>query len=127
MGGWFLLISFAANRVRFSFLSFFLSFFFFFFSDWFFVDKLVIQVHQLNYFLPIKPPLSCYLNSFFWIFVFEKFILVDIVVLIREFFIYFYFSKTLFLFVSAEVVIVLLIQIFVKFWSTFCQTNYYHE
>ena len=127
MGGWFLLISFPANRVRFSFLSFFLSFFFFFFSDWFFVDKLVIQVHKLKYFLPIKPPLSCYLNSFFWIFVFEKFILVDIVVLIREFFIYFYFSKTLFLFVSAAVVIVLLIQIFVKFWSTFCQTNYYHE
>ena len=118
-------VDFFRSQSRKIFFSFFLSFFFF--SDWFFVDKLVIQVHQLKYFLPIKPPLSCYLNSFFWIFVFEKFILVDIVVLIREFFIYFYFSKTLFLFVSAAVVIVLLIQIFVKFWSTFCQTNYYHE
>ena len=121
-------VDFFPSQSRKIFFSFFLSFFFFFFfSDWFFVDKLVIQVHKLKYFLPIKPPLSCYLNSFFWIFVFEKFILVDIVVLIREFFIYFYFSKTLFLFVSAAVVIVLLIQIFVKFWSTFCQTNYYHE
>ena len=125
MNGRMVFVDFFRSQSRKIFFSFFLSFFFF--SDWFFVDKLVIQVHQLKYFLPIKPPLSCYLNSFFWIFVFEKFILVDIVVLIREFFIYFYFSKTLFLFVSAAVVIVLLIQIFVKFWSTFCQTNYYHE
>ena len=50
---------------------------------------------------------------------FEKVILVDIVVLMQEFFIYFKFLKTLFLFVSAVVLIVLLIQIFVKFWSFF--------
>ena len=75
------------------FLSLSLSLSFFFFSDWFFVIELVIQVHQLKYFLPIKPPLSSYLNSFFFfgggILMFEKFILVDIVVLIQEFFIYF--------------------------------------
>ena len=50
---------------------------------------------------------------------FEKVILVEIVVLMQEFFIYFKFLKTLFLFVSAVVLIVLLIQIFVKFWSFF--------
>ena len=50
---------------------------------------------------------------------FEKVILVDIVVLMQEFFISFKFLKTLFLFVSAVVLIVLLIQIFVKFWSFF--------
>ena len=59
MGGWFLLISFAANRVRFSFLSFF-----FFSSDWFFVDKLVIQlqVHQLKYFFGFSRLKSLYLS-----------------------------------------------------------------
>ena len=50
---------------------------------------------------------------------FEKVILVEIVVLMQEFFIYFKFLKSLFLFVSAVVLIVLLIQIFVKFWSFF--------
>ena len=57
---------------------------------------------------------------------FEKVILVEIVVLMQEVFIYFKFLKTLFLFVSAVVLIVLLIQIFVKFWSFFCPKNYYH-
>ena len=63
MNGRMVFVDFFRSQSRKIFFSFFLSFFFF--SDWFFVDKLVIQVHQLKYFLPIKPPLSCYLNSFF--------------------------------------------------------------
>ena len=115
MGGWFLLISFAANRVRFSFLSFFL--FCFFFQTGSLLTSSSSKFISWNIFYLFSHLFHLILIPFFWILVFEKFILVDIVVLIREFFIYFYFSKTLFLFVSAAVVIVLLIQIFIKFWN----------
>ena len=50
MNGRMVFVDFFRSQSRKIFFSFFLSFFF---SDWFFVDKLVIQVHQLKYFLPI--------------------------------------------------------------------------
>ena len=84
------LISFAANRDTFPFLSFLFFFFFFFFiTDWFFVIELIIRVYQLKYFPPTYSSLSSYLSFFFSsssfifffrIFMCEKFILVDIVV-----------------------------------------------
>ena len=52
MNGRMVFVDFFRSQSRKIFFSFFLSFLFFF-SDWFFVDKLVIQVHQLKYFLPI--------------------------------------------------------------------------
>ena len=48
MNGRMVFVDFFRSQSRKIFFSLFL-----FFSDWFFVDKLVIQVHQLKYFLPI--------------------------------------------------------------------------
>ena len=128
MNGRMVFVDFFRSQSRKIFFSFFLSFFLsFFFQTGSLLTSSSSKFISWNIFYLLSHLFHLILILFFWILVFEKFILVDIVVLIREFYIYFYFSKTLFLFVSAAVVIVLLIQSFVKFWSTFCQTNYYHE
>ena len=122
------LISFAANRDTFPFLSFlfFFYFLFFFITDWFFVVEPIIRVYQLKYFPPTYSSLSSYLSFFFSSssFIFFSGFHVWKVYTCRYcrlnagvFLFICFFLKSVFLLVSAIVVIVLIMLSLVKFLS----------